>query len=212
MEKRKQASGWDTLGYALYAFGGLGLELLLIMLEEGIYGTGLALWTDFQQRMHWCIVTILWGVMVYLLLRHMPKYTTSRIPKQDMLKGGILALIAITYTSITWQGCKPFIEFQALGTLDFLLQYSYYAMESALILLIVVFGQSAAAIWLKKDSSIPYGGILLALTWGLVHILTQGLETGLYAVVLSVLYGLFFMLMHKNIRLSYLGIALMFMI
>lgn len=46
--------------------------------------------------------------------------------------------------------------------------------------------------WQDKISSrwsIPWGGIMCALTWGLVHILTKDLATGLGCLVMFLLYG-----------------------
>jgi hypothetical protein len=42
-----------------------------------------------------------------------------------------------------------------------------------LISLIIVFGQKVCEKWFHNEK-IPYGGIILGLTWGLVHTYTKG--------------------------------------
>ncbi|MEG2145054.1 MAG: hypothetical protein RRY06_00300, partial [Lachnospiraceae bacterium] len=59
---------------------------------------------------------------------------------------------------------------------------------------------------------IPFGGIILAVTWGLVHIFTQGASTGIYAVIQALLYGSVYMVFNKNYKITYIAIALMFML
>ena len=51
---------------------------------------------------------------------------------------------------------------------------------------------------------------MCGLTWGLVHILTKDLATGLGCLVMSILYGIVYLLLKKNIRYAYIIISLMF--
>ena len=41
----------------------------------------------------------------------------------------------------------------------------YYIFEVMLVILIIIYGQKAIETLLKKESSIPFGGIILAMTW-----------------------------------------------
>ncbi|WDV45718.1 hypothetical protein PV797_19830 [Clostridiaceae bacterium M8S5] len=69
--------------------------------------------------------------------------------------------------------------------------------------LIVVLSQ----IWGDKKFAknlIPYGGFVLALTWGLVHILTKDFTTGIYVAVVAFIVGVGFKLCNKNLLLTYL--------
>lgn len=54
--------------------------------------------------------------------------------------------------------------------------------------------------------------MFLALTWGLIYILLQGGPTGAYAFFMSLLYGMIYMLLEKNIRYSYVVIAIKFIL
>ncbi|NEZ46210.1 hypothetical protein FDF74_03165 [Clostridium niameyense] len=104
------------------------------------------------------------------------------------------------------------IEFSSNGMLKFVVQYIYYGFEGMLITLIIVFGQKAFDMWFKNNRNIPFGGILLAVTWGTVHFLTQGNSTGMYTCILSILYGLTYLSLNGNFKISYIAITLMFML
>ena len=60
---------------------------------------------------------------------------------------------------------------------------------------------------------IPYGGLLAGLTWGLAHILTKGSVTGGLALLLvSVFYGLTWLLLNRDIRKAFPVLFLMFVL
>ena len=81
--------------------------------------------------------------------------------------GTVLCLVS---TWIDWNGSKVLTEFSRRGPLLFTFQYIYYLFEVALVLLIIIFGQMAFEKW-SGNNSFPFGGVLVALTWG-------GLVTG----------------------------------
>ncbi|RKI42606.1 hypothetical protein D7V86_12735 [bacterium D16-51] len=124
----------------------------------------------------------------------------------------MISSISIIYTSLVWQGFKPAIEFSNLGAGKFLFQYIYYALESLLIINIIAHGQKAFETKFGNNKSIPFGGIFLAATWGLVHIFTQGSSTGIDSVIQSMLFGTVYLVLNKNYKISYVAIALMFML
>jgi membrane protease YdiL (CAAX protease family) len=75
----------------------------------------------------------------------------------------------------------------------------YYIFETGLFVLIIVFAQEAGEIWFKK-STIPWGGILVSLTWGLAHILAKGdLSVGLIAFIGVLLYGSIYIISKNNL-------------
>ena len=88
-----------------------------------------------------------------------------------------------------WGGSKLLIELQRNGALKFTFQYIYYLFEVVLFMLIIVYGQKAFEVWFKKVN-IPYGGIVVALTWGMGHWFTKGsLAAGLYTAVGGFCFG-----------------------
>ncbi|WP_058304329.1 hypothetical protein [Gorillibacterium timonense] len=210
MNTKKEPTGYDYFSYALYAFGGLGLEILLMMVENQVYGSS-GKWSVSQHLLHWGLTCLLWGGMTLMLAKRLPSDGAPVTAKNGLI-AGILAVIAILYTSWVWEGFKPYEEFVSLGAVKFIGQYVYYLFEGMLITMIIAFGQKAFEVWFKTRKNIPYGGLLLALTWGLIHILTQGATTGLFTFVLSILYGLVYLALRRNGKLSYLVITLMFLL
>lgn len=208
---KKEKTSMDYLGFALYAFGGLGMEILLMMLETNLWGISSSEWTILQNVIHWTIICIIWGGFAFFLFQQIPKQS-SEIKTANMAAAGLIVAASIIYTSFLWKGFKPVIEFKNNGIIKFAAQYVYYVFESMLILLIIVFGQMSFEKMVRRKIQIPAGGILLALTWGLIHIVTQGIDTGIYACVQACLFGIVYLLLDKNIVISYVAIAFMFML
>ncbi|AIQ19071.1 hypothetical protein H70357_21935 [Paenibacillus sp. FSL H7-0357] len=206
----------DYLGLGLYAFAGFGLEIVLSMLLPFIFGVGGSEYTLIDHCIHWVLTCILWGSMALFLIRLSKKKYSFDIMKLNEApdsKGWLLAVvisvIAITVTTIAWGGFKPVQEYN--GIVKFIFQNIYYLFEAALILLTIVFGQKFGETLMKRGG-LPYGGIFLALTWGLIHILLQGSLTGVYAFFMSILYGIVYILLKKNIRYSYMMMVIIFIL
>lgn len=72
--REEKSSYMDHIGYALYAFGGLGIELLLILLETKIYAIPSESWNTGQNILHWVITCSLWGGIGYLLAQKLPPH------------------------------------------------------------------------------------------------------------------------------------------
>lgn len=212
----KKVGASDYLALGLYAFAGFGLEVVLSMLLPFLFGVGSSEYTLIHECIHWMLTCILWGSMALFLIRLSKKKYSFDIMKLNEMpdsKGWLLAvvvsIIAITVTTFVWGGFKPVQEYN--GIVKSIFQNIYYLFEAALILLTIAFGQKFGETLLKKGS-LPYGGIFLALTWGLIHILLQGTQTGVYAFFMSILYGTVYILLKKNIRYSYIMIAIIFIL
>ena len=211
--KKRTETALDYLGYALYAFGALGLELVLMTMGNAVYGQSSESWSFTQHSLHWIMTFMMWGSIGVILMKKLPAH--KKKPHNDnrnrMLVIGILMAVSLGYTSLVWGGCKPILELHALGPAKFFLQYVYYAFESLLMVLIIAHGQEAGE---RKgmQGSLPMGGILLALTWGMIHILTQSGTTGIYTILQALLYGELYVLFAKDLTRSYLAIALIFML
>lgn len=76
------------------------------------------------------------------------------------------AALKIYASVMDWGGFKVYLEWKSYGTLLFIFQYIYYVFETLLFTLILVFAQLAFETWFK-NRKIPYGGIVMGLTWGL---------------------------------------------
>lgn len=220
MNKEKTAQWGYYLSLGLYAFLGLGLEVILALLIEPLIFKGpINEYSTDQIIGHWIITIILWGIMALILIKiSREKYGfncwdyTDNMGKRDWIIALILILFSVVISSYLWKGLKLYKELYNLGLLKFIFQYIYYLMETVLVLLIIVFGQKAGELRFSKEN-FPWGGILLGLTWGLVHALTKGqLIIGLYGILSGILYGVIYLLTKKNVRIAYPLIACMFIL
>ena len=122
----KKITGADYLYLALYAFAGIGLELVLAGLIEPLFGVSLATGTVRQHIIHWVIICIVWLIVgLFLIKLAQRKYEFNLWEHKSKLKGwqylgvGICLVVSVASHYIDWGGFKPFLEFQRLGTLKF---------------------------------------------------------------------------------------------
>lgn len=218
-EDKTKITGMDYLGLALYAFGGLGMEVLYaFLLEPAIYGTQMQDWTDMQTIIHWILTCMTWGIFAYVLIKKSgEKYEYPLLEKGVAIKawqwGICIVFIGLAFAMdyMSWGGFKVYLEFAKKGWLLFTFQYIYYAFETMLFLLIIVFGQKACEKWFGKEG-IPYGGIICGLTWGLAHIFTKDLATGLLGLVLGFAMGSAYLLTNRDLKKAYIVLFFMFIL
>ena len=216
----KKLTGMECFTSALTAFGGLGLELLLAnVIEPAMYGVKMAEFNTVQHIFHWLITCVIWGVVAVWLVHDIKKRCNW-----DMMKKGepmkawqwmfivLGCILAVWIVSMDWNGLKIVEEFKRRGALLFTFQYLYYAFDTLLFMLIIVFGQKACELWFKKVN-IPYGGIVCGLTWGMAHIFTKGsLSTGLWGLLLGFAMGTAYLLTNRDIRKTYIVLLIMFVL
>lgn len=132
---------------------------------------------------------------------------------EDGLLAAALAVVCIVLNAIDWGTLKIVGEFEKKGPLLSCFQYLYYLFGIGLVLLIVIFGQRFAEGLLGQESRIPFGGILLCCTWGMVHILSKGsLQAGLGTMIFALLYGVIYLLLNRNTKCAYAAMALAFVL
>jgi hypothetical protein len=218
--KAKEAKGLDYLFLALSAFVGLGIEAIYaFLLEPVIYGRSMNEWNVAQSICHWVLTCITWGVITYLIVKYAHKKynfnifeSTRRINAWQWIVTAICITIVLIGTYIDWNGSKVLHEFRGNGMPKFVFQYIYYLFETCLFTLIIVFGQKACEKWFKK-ANIPYGGIVVALTWGISHWATKGsLATGLFVATCGFCFGVVYLLLNRNIKWTYLILCIMFIL
>lgn len=215
----KKATGADYLYLALYAFAGIGLELLLVGVIEPLFGVSMETYTTLQSIVHWVITCIIWLAAGIFLIRFAGrKYGFNLWEDKSQLKAwqyaGIIICLGAAAAShyADWGGFKFVIEFQRLGILKFVFQYVYYLFEAFLISLIIIFGQKACEKWFG-NGKVPYGGIVLALTWGLMHIVSKGsIWVGLLSAFGGFLYGSAYLVVGKDYRKALPLMCLMFVL
>ena len=216
--ENKKVTGFDYLWCALYAFASVAFELLVVVVE-GVLEIDVNSFTTTQNIIHW-LVTIVGWVLLGVLVLHIGKRTTgfdiwehsSKMLPWQYFAIAICFVINIITKYLDWGGFKVVLEWNARGPLLFVFQYVYYLVEGFLISLIIVFGQKACEKWFQNEK-IPYGGIVLGLTWGLAHIFTKGsLGVGLLSAVGGFLFGAAYLLVNKDYRKALPIITLLFIL
>ena len=225
--KERLKDGFDYLSYGLWAFAVIGFELLLAYgIEYNVYGTDFKGFAAWQSILHWVLTCTAWGIGAFLIMRDCKKkkgldlignFKSSKIFDKSIkwwqwaliVIGAVLCLIS---TWIDWNGSKLLQEFEKRGPLLFPFQYLYYLFEVLLVLLIIIYGQTAFEKWFNNNK-IPFGGILVALTWGIGHWYTKGsLGAGIYTAVGGFVFGAIYLLTNRNVKLSYILLCIMFIL
>lgn len=203
---------------SLLAFCSLGLEVLLaFLLEPMIYGVQMREWSAVQNIMHWCITCLLWGIAAFWLIRFSKnKYHFDLFQKAEKMRLWqwatvfICLLFTLIVSYIDWNGFKVIKEFTYNGWIKFIFQYIYYVVETVLFMLILVFGQKAFEKWFKRPN-IPYGGIIVALTWGIAHIFTKAsIMAGILSAISGLIFGVVYLLVNRDIKKTYIILFIMF--
>lgn len=215
----KKATGLDFIVLALLAFGGIGLEVVLAFgIEPILYSAQLGEWSTWQNLLHWTITSALWGGVAYWLVRSAKrKYDFDIFKKGDPLKlwQWLLIVVFVVLSLIIsykdWNGSKVIKEFVYNGWLKFIFQYIYYIFETILVTLILVFAQKAFERWFHKEN-IPYGGIILALTWGIAHFFTKNAVTGIICMISGFAFGSVYLLTNRDIRKTFPIVLAMFVL
>lgn len=206
--------------YVLLAFGGLGLEMIYAyFLEPLLYGHGMKEFTTAECVIHWTVTVITWGIAAWMIVRGAKKELGFQLNEggKKWTLVGILAscilvglMVFVNYLDVG--GLKIIHEFRRLGTLKFIFQHLYYLMEVVLVSLIIIFGQKSMES-LFRGKNIPYGGIIVGITWGLAHWLTKGsVLIGLEGLVLGFLFGAIYVLLGRDFKKTYIVLALTFII
>ena len=211
--------GWDYFSLGLCAFAGLGMEVLYAyLLEPVLYGAPMQDWSNTQIIIHWILTCITWGVFAFVLIQKSDKkYGFPLLEKGKSIRlwqTGVCVLFVLLASIgdyIAWDGFKVYLEYVNKGFLLFAFQYIYYAFETMLFLLIIVFGQKACEVWFQKER-IPYGGIICGLTWGLAHIFTKNLLTGVLGIALGFAMGSVYLLVNRDLKKAYVVLFFMFVL
>lgn len=214
----RNMKGLNCLAFALCAFMGLGLEAILaFLIEPLVYGSAINNWSTAQIICHWILTCILWGTVTFLIIRTAKrKYNfdifekAKKMTPLQYILAALCLLFTLVVSYIDWNGFKVVKEFYANGLLKFIFQYIYYLFETALVTLIIVFGQMTFEKWFRNEK-IPYGGIVAALTWGLGHIFTKGsVLAGFLSAMSGFIFGVAYLLVNRDIRKTYLLLFIMF--
>ena len=201
------AKGSDYLTLALLAFAGFAFELVLAFLVEPALGLSVESLTGAQNIVHWLVTSAVWLLVGAMIIRYARRRYGFDIWEQRCTLtpsrwAGVAASILVMAAAqwVDWGGFKPALELASHGALLFVFQYVYYLAETFLLSLIIVFGQMACEMWFHSDR-IPYGGIVLGLTWGLAHIASKGdVMVGLLSAAAGFLLGAAYLIVGRDYR------------
>lgn len=215
-----KSESYQYFEYAMLAFGGLGLEVIYaFLLEPFLYGHSIKDFTTTECVIHLCITMITWMIVAFLLVRSANKNlgfqlkgTASNRTPLGMIASCILILLMLVVNYMDVGNIKIVYEFWELGVLKFTFQHLYYLAEVVLFTLIIVFGQNALEKLFHKKN-IPYGGIIVGLTWGLAHCFTKGsVWIGLGGFIICFLFGAIYLFLDRDFKKSYIVLALAFIL
>ena len=214
---------------ALYAFAVFGWELVVtLLLDPAWRGVGAAA----GALLHWGVTAAGWIAGSLLILR---AARTSRAAARGVraaaytaaLPGHALPRTISVIAAIALAiGIRTLVlgEWKLVGEYERLLPehgdtaplagallVAYYLCESLVIVLVLALGQRAGELRFGRPA-IPWGGMLLAITWGATHILLQGPATGIYAIAASLLYGCIHALGSRRLGLTWALVSVAFIL
>lgn len=220
--ERTTAGRW--LNRALYAFALVGWELVLLAVEPVVLGPsgdrGLG-----ASVLHWLLTALGWAVGALLLARGVvhpgrradvpaevaPVEPVAR-PVPSVRDWLAMVALVVACIGLRWAGTgrlqvvadhRAFTEdFGSAAVVAMAAQLLYYLAEVLVLALIVVFGQRAGDARSGRPG-VPWGGVVLALTWGSVHVLLQGPAGGAFAVLTALALGGVFLLSGRRLRIWY---------
>lgn len=215
----EKMTGMSYLNLALYAFMGLGMEVVYAYVAEPfLYGVPMQEFSSGQLIAHWIITCVTWGLFAHVLVKKSgEKYQFPLLIKGEPMRywqWGVCLLFVVLAFWVdykSWGGFKVYLEFIRRGPLLFLFQYLYYIFETMLFLLIIVFGQKACETWFHK-TGFPYGGIICGMTWGLAHIFTKDFLTGILGLLLGFAMGSVYLLVNRDLKKAYVFLFFMFIL
>ncbi len=207
---------WSNyLWLALISFACFFLELLSMGI---VFRTADGNYTIAEKSIHSILTACLWAISIAIIVNFSRKrYNYPEKMKNDnniCTREWLVTLLCLSacklISFIDWHTLKIIGEFQIKEPIQFLTQYVYYIFEVGLICLIIIYGQKAFETLLKKKSQIPFGGLLLAFTWGAFHFISRGIDfwNGISCMIFSVLSGIMYLKLKRKVSYSYIFIAL----
>ena len=213
----KNKEKWSSyLWLALVSFLCFFLEILSMGI---VFGTADGNYTITEKSIYSTLTATLWAISIIAIVKFSRKHYSypEEIKNNDNVnaKDWVITLLCFSacklMTLIDWHTLKIIGEFQIKEPIQFLTQYVYYLFEVGVIFLIIIYGQKAFETLLKKNSQIPFGGLLLAFTWGVVHFISRGTIdywNGISCMIFSILSGIMYLKLKRKISYSYAFIAL----
>jgi uncharacterized membrane protein len=232
MEQTKKVSGLTFLLWGMIAFGFLGLEFGVLFISRMVDGRSLAEvgnWPIhwYGALFHWTLTIMIWSCGILLAWRWLKKKDLTHLIDFKMTKKTII----YTFFAILFVAMYTLVESSVLGnnTLQVVSEYKgfrlmygdyalivtifqvfYYVFEMLLVFIMIVMFQAMGET-LFKNKYIPYGSILLMLTWGMIHFLSHP-AGALGVTICALMPGLCYMFGEKKFLPVYVLLLLGFIL
>lgn len=209
--------------FALGAASLLGLftEYAVLAAEKYIYDKEYNKFTITESVTHWIIVCVLWGIIGLVLF-----YIAARVHDYDFIRKenkpsarGVVVAIMLLSSSIgvkylLLDGWQMAVDFKQQGWFQFIFLYIYYLFKAALLLFGAAFFQEGCERLVKfKSDHIPWGGLVLALIWGLLQFsTTSDIKLALFHTACAFFIGCAHLAAKKNMYVSYLFSAVLILV
>lgn len=200
---------------------GLHLEYAVLAAEKLIYSKSYNEFSITESVTHWISVCVVWGFVGLVMF-----YIAARVYGFDVLKKqnrptskGIVVMIMLLSTSVGVKylllgGWQMAVDFKREGWFQFIFLYIYYLFESVLLVLGALFFQEGCERLAPFESEhTPWGGAVLALTWGLIHLLTTfDVRMALFYTAVAFFIGCAHLASHKNLYVSFAIAAILILV
>lgn len=208
------------LGLSLLLFAAFLLEYVaLFVIEMLIMRMNIWDYTANQRSVHHLIMVIIWTLYLCFIIFYSRKHYDFPQKKEKTnisTKNWVVAASCLIFckimTFIDWHTLKIIGELQGKSVFQFILQYLYYIVEVGIVLLIIIYGQKAFDVRRNRESDFPFGGIVLAATWGIFHFVSRGVGievwNGISCAIFSILGGIMYLRLEKDLLYSYIFIAI----
>lgn len=229
----RQESGWRHVLMALLVFLALSADVLSMFVGKMLDGRPLSdpeIWNR-----HWgatagmflCSVA-LWSATTVLVLRWSRRRNILSLLFNLIWDRRVMAffsMAALVLSALLWlEASRSGVAFPSVlreyhgfvdryaehGAMVTAFQYLYYVLESVMVLLMIALFQRAGEIWTRL-AGIPWGGIGLALTWGVAHFASHP-EGAVTVVMTALLLGLIFIGVRKSVVPALVAIFLVFVL
>ena len=202
---RRAESGWWYALAAFAVFTLLGMDLLSLFVGRLLDGPAAQHVGVWPSRWYATIGQFAFSIMLWTAAAVLAVYLARRLCVLGALFGGRWdgRVVAVLCLGVLAVAAIQLIETAGVPSLSLLreyrgferrylghaaivttFQYVYYLLESVMVVLMLATWQRAGELWTRR-AWVPWGGLGLMLTWGLVHFLSH--PAGALTVVLSAL-------------------------
>ncbi len=200
---------------------GLYLEYALLAAERFIFDKSYNEFTITESVTHWIVTCVVWGflgLIIFYVASRVYGFDLTKKDRRPTVRGLVVALLLLSSSVgvkyLLLGGWQMTLDFKQQGWFQFIFLNVYRLFEAVLLVFAAVFFQEACQRVTKiENEHIPWGGALLALTWGLLHFLTSGdIIMAIFYTALAFFIGCAHLAAKKNLYISYLFAAVLILL